>query len=276
MHSSDLPIGVFDSGVGGLTVLKALRAELPREHFIYLGDTARLPYGTKTPNTVSAYAIQAVNFLLKQGIKFLVVACNTASALALPVLQAHFPELPMMGVIAPGAETALKVSGNKRIAVIATQATVSSKGYEEAIFHLDAQAQVLAQSAMLLVAFAEEGLLTGDITKLTVQHYLTPILKNKAFAADTLILGCTHFPVLYKTIHEVVAQRMHIVDSAHSVARKVKIWFDEHPELLMPEDKHLTAPVRFLVTDGIGRFRKTAEIFLAEPVVADEVSLVDL
>ena len=272
MHN--LPIGVFDSGVGGLTVLKALKAHLPEERFIYLGDTARLPYGTKTPKTISAYAIQAVNFLLDQGIKFLVVACNTATALALPTLRAHFPNLPMMGVIEPGARAALALSHNQHIAVLATQATVSSKGYEEAILHLNPQAQILAKPATLLVALAEEGLLQGDIPRLTVAHYLEPMLQGRDFCADTLILGCTHFPVLRSVIEEVVAGRMQIVDSAESVALEVCAFLSAQPEL--KSKARAVQPLRFLVTDGVGRFMQVAEIFLEAKVSADDITLVDL
>lgn len=276
MDIHNLPIGVFDSGVGGLTVLKALRQTLPNERFIYLGDTARLPYGTKTPKTVSAYAVQAVNFLLNQGIKFLVVACNTATALALPALKEHFPNLPMMGVIEPGAHLALKTSKNKHIAVIATQATVNSKGYEEAILHQDPNAQILSKPATLLVALAEEGFLHGEIPKLTVQHYLEPIVSNQEFRADTLVLGCTHFPVLYEIINEVIAGKMQVIDSAHSLALEVKKFLTQHPDLSAKPTSNLIQPTRFLVTDGIGRFMQVAEIFLQAKIDADDISLVNL
>ncbi len=270
----NLPIGVFDSGVGGLTVLKALRAHLPEEQFIYLGDTARLPYGTKTPKTIGTYAIQAVNFLLDQGIKFLVVACNTATALALPTLRAHFPHLPMMGVIEPGARAALALSHNKHIAVLATQATVSSKGYEEAILHLNSQAQILAKPATLLVALAEEGLLQGEIPRLTVAHYLEPMLQAQNFSADTLILGCTHFPALRNVIEEVIAGRMQVVDSAESVALEVEAFLIAHPDL--KSQSRVAQPLHFLVTDGIGRFMQVAEIFLEAKISADDITLIDL
>lgn len=272
MHK--LPIGVFDSGVGGLTVLKALRAHLPQEQFIYLGDTARLPYGTKTPKTIGTYAIQAVNFLLDQGIKFLVLACNTATALALPTLKAHFPNLPMMGVIEPGARAALALSQNKHIAVLATQATVNSKGYEEAILHLNPQAQIWAKPATLLVALAEEGLLQGDIPRLTVAHYLEPMLQRQDFTADTLILGCTHFPALRQVIEEVVAQRMQIVDSAESVAFELKAFLETRADLKCQERG--MPPLHFFVTDGIGRFMQVAEIFLEAKISSDEITLIDL
>lgn len=276
MYSNELPIGVFDSGVGGLTVLKALQTQLPNEHFIYLGDTARLPYGTKTPKTICAYAIQAVNFLITQKIKFLVIACNTATALALPTLKAHFPNLPIIGVIEPGARTALALSQNKNIAIIATQATVNSKGYDEAILQLNPNAKVSSKAASLLVAIAEEGLLTGMIPKLAVAHYLEPLLQEADVKADTLLLGCTHFPVLHQVIHEVVAGRMQIIDSAHSVALQVKKFFVEHPELAIKKDHHLRMPIQFLVTDGVGRFMQVAKYFLEMPIAADDINLVDI
>lgn len=269
----ELPIGVFDSGIGGLTVLKALRAKLPDERFIYLGDTARLPYGTKTPKTVSAYALQATHYLLDQGIKLLVVACNTATALALPTLKQHFPNLPILGVIDASAKLAIQASKNKKIAVIATLATKNSKGYEEAIFHFEPQAQVKTEAASLLVALAEEGMLEGDIARLSVEHYLKPIMQDHE--VDTLILGCTHFPVLRKTIESVVQGRMQIVDSSHAIADEVKILLTDNLNLMNQQKQKLTQPTKFLVTDGVGRFMQVAEIFLGEQLDAKDISLIE-
>lgn len=271
----ELPIGVFDSGVGGLTVLKALQEKLPNERFIYLGDTARLPYGTKTPKTVSAYALQAVNFLLDQGIKLLVVACNTATALALPTLKQHFPKLPIIGVIDASARAGLNVSHNKHIAVIATQATKNSKGYEEALLRFEPDAKVKTEATSLLVALAEEGMLDNEIARLTIEHYLNPILQDQGFQADTLILGCTHFPALRKTIEAVVGQRMQVVDSAHAVADEVKELLALMPNLVSKQKQTLTQPTKFLVTDGVGRFMQVAKIFLEQEVDANDISLVD-
>ena len=271
---SELPIGVFDSGVGGLTVLKALQETLPHEHFLYLGDTARLPYGMKTPKTISAYAVQATRFLLSQGIKILVIACNTATALALPTLQQQFPDLLIVGVINPGAKAAMQASGNKQIAVIATEATVNSKGYEQALMSLNPSAKVAAWPASLLVALAEEGFFTGAIPRLVVEHYLAPILADKNIVADTLILGCTHFPVLRLVIEDVVAGRMHLIDSAQAVAEEVRALLAVNPELVrLGQD---AARTKFLVTDGVGRFMRIAQIFLNKKPVAEDVALVDL
>jgi glutamate racemase len=273
---NDLPIGVFDSGVGGLTVLKELKAALPEERFIYLADTARLPYGTKTPATITAYALQAVNFLLSQGIKFLVIACNTATALALPTLKEHFPKLPMMGVIEPGAHAALRVSKNKNIAVLATLATVSSKAYEEALLRNEAQAKILAKPATLLVSIAEEGFLNQELTRLAIVHYLEDILNDQKFNADTLILGCTHFPVLRKMIEQVVAGRMHIVDSAEVLAIEAHELLQQQALLQNNPREALRQNTRFLVTDGVGRFMQVAEIFLQQPINSEDITLVDI
>ena len=269
-----LPIGVFDSGVGGLTVLKALEEVLPHEYFLYLGDTARLPYGIKTPKTVSAYAIQATQFLLNQGIKLLVIACNTATALALPVLQQQFPELLMLGVIAPGARAAIKASTTNQIAVLATEATVNSRGYDQAILSLQPGAKVLALPANLLVSLAEEGLFTHEIPKLIIEHYLMPILKQTELELDTLILGCTHFPVLQPAIETVIAGRMQVINSAHAVALEVQALLAQRPELMYPGTQ--TPRTQFLVTDGVGRFMKVARIFLQRELEPQDVSLTEL
>ncbi|MCX7123476.1 MAG: glutamate racemase, partial [Gammaproteobacteria bacterium] len=191
-----LPIGIFDSGVGGLTVYRALKRILPHENFLYLGDTARLPYGTKTPDTIIQYALQAARLLIDAGIKFLVIACNTATGPALPVLRKRYPDLPIIGVIEPGAVAALAISKTKHIAVIATEATVAAHSYQSAIYHLDRTAQVVEKAAGLLVPLTEEGFLSGEIPCKIIHHYLDDLLADPNTRPDTLILGCTHFPVL--------------------------------------------------------------------------------
>ena len=193
------PIGVFDSGMGGLTVLAALRSRMPGEDFLYLGDTARLPYGTKSGDTVARYALQAAEALVARGIKALVVACNTASSVALPALRARFPGLPVIGVVDPGAEAAVRATRTGHIAVIATEGTVRGGAYQVAIERLMPGAQVRSAACQVFVALAEEGWTEGPVADAAAESYLRPLLAwsaGEAASADVLVLGCTHFPRL--------------------------------------------------------------------------------
>ena len=298
---SKAPIGVFDSGVGGLTVLKALAAELPREHFVYLGDTARLPYGTKSPETVARYAVQAAEALSEYGVKCLVIACNTASSVGLPAIRAHIRGVPIVGVIEPGAEAACAASKSGHIAVIATEGTVRGGAYQEAILRLRARAQVVAQPAQLFVALAEEGLYEGPIAESVARHYLEPVFHqrrlgapaafdraalairsgsaaapvtpgNPVFSPDTLVLGCTHFPMLAGAIRAAVGPAITIVDSAATTAKAVRETLDR--ERLTRLEGEGTA--RFLATDSAERFARIGSRFLERPIDPEEVELVDL
>jgi glutamate racemase len=200
---NDAPIGVFDSGVGGLTVLKALAAELPGEHYIYLGDTARLPYGTKSAETVSRYSVQAAEAFRKFDIKALVVACNTASAVGLPAIRETMGEIPVIGVIEPGADAACRVSKSGHIGVIGTEGTVRGGAYQEAIHRIRPDARVNARSTQLFVALAEEGMNEGTIAIAVARHYLDALFEGPPHARtgpDTLVLGCTHFPMLARFV----------------------------------------------------------------------------
>ena len=195
MPGDPRPIGVFDSGMGGLTVLRALIARLPHEHFVYLGDTARLPYGTKSAETVQAYALQATRLLIDEGVKMLVIACNTASSVALYLLQEAWEGVPVMGVIEPGARAGAAATRNRRIAVIATEGTVKGGAYARAIQRLLSDAVVVQQPCQVFVALAEEGWTDSPVTHAAADRYLAPLFSG-ASAPDTLVLGCTHFPVL--------------------------------------------------------------------------------
>jgi glutamate racemase len=268
-----LPIGIFDSGVGGLTVYRALKRILPHENFLYLGDTARLPYGTKTPDTIIQYALQAARLLIDAGIKFLVIACNTATGPALPVLRKRYPDLPIIGVIEPGAVAALAISKTKHIAVIATEATVAAHSYQSAIYHLDRTAQVVEKAAGLLVPLTEEGFLSGEIPCKIIHHYLDDLLADPNTRPDTLILGCTHFPVLAEVIHEVVGDRIQIVDSSRVVSEAVHDYFGAHPDFVHSGAEEGFS--EFWVTDGVGRFMRVAERFLGSEIHAEQVRLVD-
>jgi glutamate racemase len=212
------PIGVFDSGIGGLTVVKALRDLLPNENISYLGDTARVPYGPKSPETVQRYATELAGMLIKQDAKALVVACNTVSSVALPTLAKNFP-VPVIGVIEPGARAALAATRNRHIGVIGTRATIRSGAYERALRAADANVQVSSQACPLLVPLIEEGLLYDEVTERMILRYLEPLLAD---GIDTLVLGCTHYPLLTDAIARVLRRQIMIVDSAHNCARAVE------------------------------------------------------
>jgi glutamate racemase len=269
----ELPIGIFDSGVGGLTVLKALRARLPGEHFLYLGDTARLPYGTKGPDTVNRYAVQAASHLVERGIKLLVVACNTASAVALPALSAEFAPLPVIGVVEPAAAAAAGASKTGHIAVLATESTVRGGAYERAILAERRDAQVYSQACSLFVALAEEGWVQGPLVESVVREYLHPLLEEKKRdGLDSLVLGCTHFPLLKDAIAQVAGADVKLVDSGETVAAAAEQLLGDAGLLrgAGPGD------ARFLATDGAERFARVGSLFLGEAIQASKVEIVDL
>jgi glutamate racemase len=210
-------VGIFDSGVGGLTVLRELTRVIPQEDTIYFGDTARVPYGTKSPETVTRYAHEITSFLIRRDIKLLVVACNTASAVALPSLKRHFP-IPVVGVIEPGARRAVEVSKSGRIGVIGTAGTIRSSAYTRAIKRLNPEAEVLTKACPLFVPLAEEGWVDNQVARLTAQTYLQEL---KDAGVDTLVLGCTHYPLLKPIIAEVMGAGVTLVDSAAETALTV-------------------------------------------------------
>ena len=267
----EAPVGVFDSGVGGLTVLKALAAELPCEHFVYLGDTARLPYGTKSAETVARYAVQATEALAEYGVKCLVIACNTASSVGLSAIRQHVSSMPVVGVIEPGAEAACAASRSGHIAVIATEGTVRGGAYQEAIQRLRRRVRVVAQPAQLFVALAEEGINEGPIAESVARHYLYPLFHTDQ-APDTLVLGCTHFPMLAGAIRTAVGPDIRIVDSAATTAKSVRELLDRK-DLMRREGVGTT---RFLATDSVERFARIGSRFLERPIDPEEVELVDL
>ena len=273
------PIGVFDSGVGGLTVLRALRRALPAENFVYLGDTARQPYGTKSASTVVRYSLQCAAALVRREIRCLVVACNTASASALTALQEQYPSVPIIGVVQPGAQAAVAASASQRIAVIATEGTINGGAYQLALRRLSPSAVVTARACSLFVAMAEEGWTEGPIAEAVARRYLDPLFEV-AEPPDTLVLGCTHFPVLGEAIRAVLPPGVKVVDSAATTAAAVVA------QLLSAERREARAPgsgsasargaVSWLATDGAARFARVGTIFLGEPLVADAIEIVDL
>src|SRR4030095_11789090 len=215
---SSLPIGIFDSGVGGLTVYRALHERLPNEHFLYLGDTARVPYGTKSLGTVERYAIENAKFLESRGIKLLAVACNTASALALPAIRASV-KVDVIGVIEPGAAAAVAVAAGRTIGVIATEATVQSSAYSRAIAKLDGSAQVIEQACPLFVSLAEEGWADSPVAETVAAEYLSELKPAKLGA---LVLGCTHYPILNSVIHRTLGSEVPLIDSGEATASEVQ------------------------------------------------------
>ena len=272
MSGDQRPIGVFDSGMGGLTVLSAMEAALPAERFVYLGDTARLPYGTKSAETVQAYALQATQLLLAAGVKMVVIACNTASAVALDALTEALAPVPVIGVIEPGAKAGVAATRNKRIAVIATEGTVKGGAYARAIHALDATIDVVQQPCQVFVALAEEGWTNSDVTAAAAAHYLTPLFAG-GDAPDTLVLGCTHFPVLTDAIRNAIGCGVRLVDSAATTATAVQSALAASG---MAGDGNGKGGARFFATDAPERFARVGAIFLGRGIDAADVTLVDL
>jgi len=278
MKGINLPIGMFDSGVGGLTVLKALKECLPCEDVIYLGDTARLPYGTKSPQTVSRYAVQCAAELINRGIKLLVVACNTASAVAIGPLREAYPKIPIIGVVEPGAQAAINATRNNTIAVIATESTIAGGAYQHAIRAMRPESRIIGHPCPLFVSLAEEGWTEGDIPEAVAARYLDPIFKpasgtGKPSTPDTLVLGCTHFPLLAPAIQNVVNGQAVIVDSAATTAETVQ---SELAHLNLARAQQGCGTTAYLTTDDAARFARTGTRFLGTPISEGEVELVDL
>ncbi len=252
-----MPIGVFDSGVGGLTVFSALEKALPGHALIYLGDTARVPYGPRSADTVRRYSIEAGRFLRRQGVEMLVVACNTASAVAIPMLQDDLG-FPVMGVIEPGARRAVEQSKSGNIGVIGTRQTVSSNAYRDAIRRLDADAKVVARACPLFVPLAEEGWVDDEVARGVAERYLQPLIEAEV---DTLVLGCTHYPLLRGVIGETMGWDVALVDSAETVALEVCRTLG-----VTPGEGEGGQDRRFYVTDIPAPFKVVAERFLGRPL----------
>ncbi|MEZ5427696.1 MAG: glutamate racemase [Pyrinomonadaceae bacterium] len=275
----NLPIGIFDSGVGGLTVYRALHESLPNERFIYLGDTARVPYGTKSLTTVERYAIENSLFLASRGIKLLVVACNTASALALPAIR-RAVGLDVVGVIGPGARKAVEVTKHKkktRIGVIATEATIESRAYSDAIRRSSDSAEIVETACPLFVPLAEENWVREPETVSIARRYLQKIVDNKV---DALVLGCTHYPILREIIGQIVGENVKLIDSGEATAEEVKELLKEKGLANADPPKRATRRRlcddldHFYVTDAAGRFARVAERFLgAKPAKLEAVEV---
>lgn len=252
------PIGVFDSGVGGLTVLRALHRRLPAESTLYLGDTARLPYGPKSSETIRRYTAEAGEFLVSRGVKLVVIACNTATSRAESFLATRL-EVPVLGVVEPSAKEAAVRSRSGVIGVIGTRGTVESRSYEEALLAVRPDAIVHPQACPLFVALAEEGWTEGEIALLTAHRYLDPLLRKRI---DTLVLGCTHYPLLKELLSDVVGPEIVLVDSAQATAAAVERLLQEL-DLLVTDNSGESS---YFVTDDADRFRVLGERIMGAPI----------
>lgn len=256
---SSKPIGVFDSGIGGLTVLREIQRILPNENFIYLGDTARVPYGTKSSKTVITYSQSNSTFLISKGIKLLVVACNTASAVALSSLRWDF-DIPIIGVIEPGARKAASITRSGKVGVIGTPSTIKSNAYNKAIENISPEIRVYSKSCPLFVPLAEEGWTEGEIAELTAKKYLEPLRKT---GIDVLILGCTHYPILKSTIQKVLGDEITLVDSAEETALEIKRTLLDNQSL---NGNSAQIQKEFYLTDVSDSFVQIAGRFLGKEI----------
>jgi glutamate racemase len=264
-------IGVFDSGFGGLTVLKALLELIPGADYAYFGDTARLPYGSKSVETVARYAVEAGHFLEAQGAQMLVIACNTATALALDQIRAG-AHVPVVGVIEPGAEAAAKACRNQKIVVIGTEATVSSHAYRKALEMRGRQAR--EKACPLLVPLVEEGWVEHPVTEQVARIYLSEAFADGFGDADTMVLGCTHYPLLKVLLDRVTPGHVSIVDSAESTARAVASRLQQLVPAGDGDEKRANPRLKFFATDSVEKFRRLGERFLGHPI--EDVQHVDL
>ncbi|HUP88733.1 MAG TPA: glutamate racemase [Longimicrobiales bacterium] len=267
MINRDSPIGVFDSGIGGLTVARELFQLLPNESVVYFGDTARVPYGPKSPDTVLHYSREATAFLLSRDVKMIVIACNTATAHAFGTLRTELP-VPVIGVVEPGARTAARASKSGRIGVIGTAGTIGSGAYDYAVRRLVEDARVYAQPCPLFVPLIEEGWMEREATRLVAQEYLKPLLDVDI---DVLILGCTHYPLMSDVLKSILGDQVALVDSARETALEVKNVLQEH-DLMRTSN---TPPKHtFIASDSPLRFREVGRRFLGDKIV--EVERVDV
>ena len=260
---SQSPIGIFDSGVGGLTVFRAIERRLPRESMVYLGDTARIPYGVRSPATVQRYALECASFVRAKGVKTIVIACNTASAVAAAFLRERC-SVPVLGVIGPGSRRAVEKTRNGRVGVIATEATVASGAYERAMLAIRTGLEIKSRACPLFVPLAEEGWLNHPVTRQVAEEYLAELRSSRV---DTLVLGCTHYPILRPVIEETMGADINFIDSGLAVAEEVAKLLEERGLARRNGD---SPSQEFYVTDSAARFRRVAELFLGRPLESVE------
>lgn len=258
--SNNAPIGVFDSGIGGLTVVKEIMNQIPGESIIYFGDTARLPYGSKSKETIITYTRQIIRFLMGKGVKVIVIACNTASAFALETLEAEI-DIPILGVVKPGAKVAANTTKNGKIGIIATEGTIHSRIYNNYIDNINPQVQVFGKPCPLLVPLVEEGLLDDPVTTEMVRRYTKELLEKEI---DTMVLGCTHYPLLRKTIQSVVGDQITLVNPAYETARRLKEVLIQNR---LVKDDVAKSNYHFYVSDGADKFKHFAKTILPCEVV---------
>ncbi len=259
------PIGIFDSGLGGLTVAKAILKLLPQEDIVYFGDTARVPYGTKSKDSIIRFSLQNADVLMERQVKAIVVACNSSSSYALPALK-RYVKVPVLGVIGPGVRKALAMTRSGRVGIVATPATVNSGAYQKQLLKQRSTCKISAQACPLFVPLVEEGWLERGVTVSVAQEYLRPIQKA---GVDTLILGCTHYPLLKQTLRGILGPDVFLVDSAQEVALELRSLLEE--EGLLNTARH-TSKNLFLVSDGPEHFRRLAEKFLGREIVLKKKS----
>lgn len=264
---NDKPIGVFDSGIGGLTVVRELMRQLPHESIVYFGDTARVPYGPKSPETVVRYSREITNFLRDQGVKAVVVACNTATAHALPTLKKEY-DLPIIGVIEPGSRAAARATKSGNVGVIGTQGTINSRAYERAIAEELPSANIIARACPLFVPLVEEGWLETDATRLIATEYLGGIVEAHV---DTLVLGCTHYPLLKRAIGEVVGRQVRLIDSAEETAAETATTLRDQS---LERENSGDPDYRFIASDIPDQFLRVGQRFLGQAI--DSVERVTL
>jgi glutamate racemase len=257
--SDEAPIGVFDSGIGGLTVVRELIHQLPNESIIYFGDTARVPYGPKSPDTVLRYSREIVSFLKGEGVKALVVACNTATAHALPALREEF-DFPIIGVIGPGARAAVAATQKKKVGVIGTAGTIRSGAYEKAIRKLLPDVEVVAQACALFVPLIEEGWVDTEPTRAIARNYLAPMVASEV---DTLVLGCTHYPLMKTVIGNVIGRDVRLIDSAEETARETAERLEENG---IANESQNSAQYRFIASDAPETFLALGQRFLGSAI----------
>lgn len=268
MQDKDRPLGIFDSGVGGLTVLKRVLEKLPYEDIIYLGDTARLPYGDKSPQAITRFSLQNASFLTSHSIKLLVVACNTASAYAVEDLRERF-SIPIIDVIEPAVKCAVEITQSKKIAVLGTRATINSKVYQNKIKHAIPNAEVVSLACPLFVPLVEEEFLSHPATAMIVHEYLKPILSREI---DTVILGCTHYPILTPLIRHELGESVHIIDSASVCADKI---FEELKKKNLYGSSLEKGTKMYYASDDIEKFRRLGKKFLGTPLEFVEPYLIE-
>ena len=266
---SDRPIGIFDSGVGGLTVCSAIQKNLPNENIVYIGDSARVPYGNKSPQTIIRYSQEITEYLLEQNVKMLVIACNTATTWALKPLREIYKsfEIPIFGVIYAGSQKAVSLAQGKSIGVIGTQGTIEGQQYQREIHRLDNQTEVHTQACPLFVSLIEENWLDGSIVEQIIRHYLDEIAQKSSY----IILGCTHYPLLLPTLQRMYPNH-YFIDSAQATAQLIATYLQENPKI--KNHSIFTGSSKYLVTDNLNHFQKIGQTFLQKEL--NELQRVEL